>query len=231
MDYLAMIGLPILPEAKYPEHAPVTFFGVQASADPDPMLKLQRDVDKGATVILTPALVRKLGEPGSDFSGVEIGPKSVASTSVRVTSDGGGVRLSTPLEVDASITATTSRVQLRAQLADAAVPLFTSRKQAQGGVFVLNVRTFSEQDFRDAEEWLLAPKPRGLSELPQQLADEIRQALLTSLGVRFEGPSGVAVYLFRQARALYNFRDEAALVRSEGKPYELKAHQCLWLDD
>jgi hypothetical protein len=95
----------------------------------------------------------------------------------------------------------------------------------------LNVRTFSERDFRDAGEWLLSPKPRGLSELPEALAQDIRRVLFTSLGVQFEGPSGVGLYLFRGARALYNFRDETVLVRSEGKSCALRAHQCLWVED
>lgn len=230
MDYLTMIGLPILPQADTPQDAPVAVFGVQAAADPDLLRKLQERLEKGATSVLTPALVRKLGQAGSSLCGVEVGPNPVAATTVSVTSDRGAIQLDSPLDVDGSLAATASRVRMRAQLTDGSVPLITVRQQKQGQVFVLSVRTFSEQDFRDTGEWLLSPKPRGLSELPQALTDDIRRVLLPSLGVEFEAPSGVALYLFRGAHAVYNFRDDAALVRLDGKAYRLEAHQCLWID-
>jgi hypothetical protein len=230
MDYLTMIGLPILPEASYPGEAPVAFFGVQASADLSLLRKLQKQVEKGASIVLTPALVRDLDQPGAAFSGVEIGAKAVSSTTRLVASAGRTTQINPPLEVDGSLTASSAQVELWGQLGDSSVPLLTLRKQGQGRVFVLNIRTFSEQDFRKADEWLLAPMPRGWSNLAPPVADLIRRALLASLDVQFDGPAGVGLYLFHGAQVLYNFRDEPVTVSLQGKQYQLSGHQCLWVE-
>jgi hypothetical protein len=96
-------------------------------------------------------------------------------------------------------------------------------------VLVLNVRTFSTQDFRDSGEWLLAPKPRGLSDVPQELADRLRVELLRKpLEVDFQAPAGVALHLFDKACCVYNFRAEPVSVSLAGESFLLPANQWRW---
>jgi len=99
-----------------------------------------------------------------------------------------------------------------------------------GRVFVLNVRTFSEQDYRDTGEWLLPPKPRGIVDIGRDLADELRGPLLSPLGVRMSAPARVAFYDFGDARCFYNFRSENAEIELDGKSSRLGANRLLWLD-
>jgi hypothetical protein len=51
------------------------------------------------------------------------------------------------------------------------VPFLTSRAVGRGRILVMNVRTFSEDDFGKAGEYLLAPKALGLPKIPQLVAD------------------------------------------------------------
>ncbi|MBI2924267.1 MAG: hypothetical protein HYY24_01020 [Verrucomicrobia bacterium] len=228
MDYLGMIGLPILPESRYPESARVAVLGVQAAADPEIRERMRRHLRAGATLVLTPAFVRRVGAAASELAGVETAMASEPAAATEARAGRATVQLAVPLEVDASMKATASRVLLTARIADRQVPLLTSRRRGGGRVLVLNVRTFSEADFRETGEWLLAPKPRGLTELPQQLADLLREALLGPLDVRLRAPTGVGLCLFGNARCLYNFRDHPVAVRLDGKRIELGANRWLW---
>lgn len=227
MDYLAMIGLPILPAAAYPEPAPVAVLGQQAAADPQLLEKMRRHLALGRRLVLTPALVRALGRAGDELAGVRVGSATPA-VATEVLLHSGVVPLGSPLDLEAGLAPSGARVVASAAVGTNRVPVLTLHRQGQGSVLVLNVRTFSEQDFRDSNEWLLAPKPRGLSQLPEAVANEIRQVMLEPLDWRFEAPAGVALYLFDRARCLYNFHDRAVSVRLNGRLLELGANQCVW---
>jgi hypothetical protein len=203
----------------------VVVLAAQAAADPDILSRMRRHLRSGATLVLTPAFVRRAGAAAAELAGVETGVTSEPATTTRVRVGRRIVPCPVPLDIDAHLQAARCAVLLGA---NGAIPLLTSRKSGPGRVLVLNVRTFAEQDYRDTGEWLLAPKPRGLSEIPQSVADALRQPLLEPLGLRFEAPVGVALCLFHQARSLYNFRDEPVKVRLDGERLELGANRLLW---
>jgi len=68
-DYLGMIGLPILPVAHYPMDEAVAFLPVQAGADPRLLENMRQHLKHGSTLVLTPALVRALGQAGRNWLG------------------------------------------------------------------------------------------------------------------------------------------------------------------
>jgi len=228
MDYLGMIGLPIVPVAQYPESARVAFLGAQAAADLEIGRRVERHLRRGATLVFTPAFVRRAGQWASRLAGVEVGPASVPASAAEARAGQTAIPLPAQLEVDASLRASESQVVITAGVAGQPLPLLTTRRSGKGRILVLNVRTFAEQDFRDVGEWLLAPKRRGLPEIPQALADRLREPLLEPIGLRFEAPAGVALYLFARGRCLYNFRAEPVVARINGKRLELAPNQCLW---
>jgi hypothetical protein len=228
MDYLGMIGLPIVPVAQYPESASVAFLGVQAAADPAVGRRVDRHLRRGATLVFTPAFVRRTGLLASRLAGVELGPVSLPAVATEAQVGQTTIPLMAQLEVDASLRASDCQVLITASVAGQPLPLLTVRRSAKGRVLVLNVRTFAEQDYRDVGEWLLAPKPRGLPEIPQALADRLREPLLGPIGLRLEAPAGVALCLFAEGRCLYNFRDHPLVVRLNGERVELGAYQWHW---
>ena len=109
------------------------------------------------------------------------------------------------------------------------MPFLTRKAVGRGQLLLLNVRTFSESDFRDTGEWLLAPKQLGLSRIPQPLADTLRASLLVPLGLDFRAPTGVELVLLGKAACVYSFRDDAACVQLGKTTRVLAAHQLLWL--
>ncbi len=229
MDYLAMLGWPILPVATYPTDAPAVVLGAQAAADADVLARLTEGLDRGQTVIATPAFWRALGPRGWALAGVDGGTnEAVAGVSeLRIGSE--TVGLTVPLTLEAGMRASTATVHWEATVDGVRVPLLVSRPHARGHVFTLAVRTFSDADFRNTGEWLLAPQALGLPELPRRAADDLRKRVLAPLDVAFEAPAGVALHLFDRAACLYHFGAEAVEVRLEGHALRLEPHECRWL--
>ena len=228
-DYLGMIGLPILPVAEYPKNAAVAFLPVQAAADSKLLEKMQRHLDRGATLALTPALIRALGPSAGRLAGVvvESTPRPGFTREVRISRS--PLTLDTPVELDEGVNLDGCEVQVAATVEGRQLPLLTRKPVKRGQVLVLNVRTFSEQDFRDTGEWLLAPKQLGLPRIPQLLADTLRAGFLAPLGVDFRAPTGVELVLVGKDVCVYSFRDEAARVQLGKATHVLPAHQLLWL--
>lgn len=227
-DYLGMIGLPILPEAQYPESAEVAVLPVQAAADSEIVSQMRRHLDRGATLILTPAFVRAAGEAAARMAGVETTSTSVPAAAHEIEINSKRLRLAQALEIDAGVKAAACEVRLGAIIDGRVVPWLTAQSAGPGQVLVLNVRTFSEQDFLDAGEWLLAPRALGLPEIPQDLADELRSSLLASLGLELRAPPGVSLHLFERASCLYNFRNEPVSIRFQGQALEVPANGWVW---
>ena len=229
-DYLGMIGLPILPVAQYPNEAKVAFLPVQAAGDGQLLDQMQRHLKRGATLVVTPALLRTLGPAAASLAGVSVGATCEPAAAGAVEIAGKTTTLDAPLELDAAMQADAGEVLMTAALPDCKVPFLTRKAVGRGELLVLNVRTFSEQDFRDTGEWLLAPKRRGLPIIPQTLADAIRVRLLSPLRVDFQSPSGVQLVLYGKEAWVYSFRDDAACLQFGKTKLVLPAHQWLWVN-
>jgi hypothetical protein len=223
-----MVGLPILPVARYPGDAAVAFLPVQAAADPKLLENMRRHLKRGATLVLTPALVRALGPEGAQLAGVETGAGSEPVLAKTMRMEGESVDLGTPLELDAGLKAGDCQMQMSAGVGERQVPFLTSRAVGRGRIFVLNVRTFCDSDFGKGGEYLLAPRKLGLPRIPELVADKVRRELLRPLHVDLRGPAGVAVVLVGKEACFYNFRGEAARLHYQGELVELAAHECRW---
>lgn len=228
MDYLGMIGLPIVPVARYPETARVAFLAAQAAADPEILDQVRRHLERGTTLVLTPAFVRALGQAAGKMAGVDVRPAGLPAQATAVQSSSRDYALAAPIDLDAGLATNGSTARMSVRVHGQSVPFLTEYAAGKSRVLVLNVRTFSEQDFLDAGEWLLAPKPRGLAEIPEAVADELRAALLAPIGVDLKAPAGVALYLFGQARCVYSFRDEPSRIQLDGESFEVPAHGWVW---
>lgn len=228
-DYLGMIGLPILPVAQYPKDAKVAFLPVQAATDTKLPEKMQRHLKRGATLVVTPALLRALGPQAKGLAGVELDSTSEPAPASHAQIGEHRVALGAPLEVDASLRCNAGEIRVSATVDGGQVPFLTCHAVGRGQVVVLNVRTFSEQDFGRGGEWLLAPQRLGLPTVPQSLADTVRATLLSPIGVVFQAPTGVGLVLVGKAACAYSFRDEPVRVQLGNRTVELPAHRLAWL--
>ncbi len=156
MDYLAMLGIPVVPVAEYPASSRSVILGVHAAHDPMLARNVKAHLAAGATVAMTTALMERI--------------------------------------------------------------------QAPAGVVPLDLRTFSEQDYRDTGEWLLPPKELSWIDMPRERVDALRK----SLGVELSAPPRIAYYRFGRDEAFYSFRDEDAVVTLNGSRVNVPAHEFVW---
>lgn len=230
MDYLTMIGFPIVPTADYPEQARVVFLAVQAAADPDILPRLQRHLERGATVMVTPAFLRAVGPAAARLAGMQITASRQPVAATEISWENHKVVLERPLEIDGAVEILQANVLFTATASNRSIPLLASRSVGPGRLFLLNVRTFSEQDFREAGEWLLAPKPLGLPVIPETLVTPLRKVLLNSLNVDLQAPAGLSFVLFQNGACLYNFGGQAASVTLNNQPAMVAPKGWAWLE-
>ena len=57
MDFLGMLGIPLVPVHEFPESAPVMFLPAQAAADPNLLPRVKAALDRDASVIVTASLL------------------------------------------------------------------------------------------------------------------------------------------------------------------------------
>jgi hypothetical protein len=156
MDYLGMLGIPVVPAPAYPSQSKAVILGVQAAHDPALLQKVAAHLKAGARVAMTASLLEKVKAPA--------------------------------------------------------------------GVIRLDLRTFSEQDYRDVGEWLLPPKELAWLDMSREQVDALRK----SLNVELSAPTRIAYYRFGRDEALYSFRDDDVTVQLRGKPVSVPAHSMVW---
>jgi len=225
MDYLGMLGIPLVPAAQYPGRARVAVLAAQAAADPELQLRIGRHLAAGARLFLTPALLRRVPALG-EAAGVAVSRRVEPGLAREARIGTRLLTLATPLEVDMGLKADKAAILLSVRADGRWVPLLTRR----GTVYVWNVRTFAEQDFHQVGEWLLAPKPLGLVRMPHALVNALRGHILAPLGVSLQAPARVAFCDFEGFRCLYNFTDAKVTARLNGKSVELEANR-LWCNE
>jgi hypothetical protein len=222
MDYLGMLGLPVVPVAAYPSQARVVVLGIQAAADPKLLASVEQHLKAGATVVVTPALLRTAGSAFEQLAGVKAGAEPQPGLATAVEFD--NLYFPTaPLEIDRAVTITDAKVVAQAVEGDVRQPLLTMRAVGTGQVLLWNLRTFTEQDFQKTGEWLLAPQPLGLPHLARPVIDMIRKRL----GVPLSAPPGVGLYHLGSDAFFYNFQNHDVSVVFQGRPLQIGANRLL----
>jgi hypothetical protein len=224
MDYLVLNGVPVLPVAEYPARSAVVFLGVQAAHDARLEEKIAAHLKRGATVAVTPALLR--ARPGlAVMAGVAVSPAAEPERIRQLQAAGGKtVALSRGLEVDGGLRVVHAQVLLGCQRA----PVLVSRRTGGGTLLVYNLRTFSDADYAQAKELLLPPLKLGLTELPAEVADRLRAPLLQPLGLRFSAPAGLGLYLLGKGFVVYNFGSAEVEFGLQGVRHRLAANAWIW---
>jgi hypothetical protein len=222
MDYLAMLGLPIVPVAKFPADSPVIMLGSQAAGERDLPAMMKRELAHGSTLVLTPALLRRVDAEAATMAGVTVSPQVQLGVG-----DCG-------MEVDLGLAPATAETRVSIPAQGRKVPVITTRKVGGGQIIVFNVRTFRKDDPGGLAQgmkdtlWLMPPNRLGLTEIDQPLTDALRRELLEPLKTRLAAPTKVAYYILGDAKVLYNFRPEPLEVTLDGSTIKLPANGLVW---
>ncbi len=187
MEYLPMIGLPIVPTPQFPSGWPVIFLGSQAAADHNLLDAMKRELSQGATLVVTPALLRRMDPAAAEMAGVTVSPRLESGMvgglevdlSLAVTRAQTRLSIAGSIDVMASVTDSRGVVtslaseqtargraywptnrpigSVAAPTVDRQVPLLTMCKSSRGQILVANVRAFSRT---------IPPTPGRASRIP-----------------------------------------------------------------
>lgn len=197
MDFIGMLGVPLIPVSQYPEDARVIFLPTQAASDHEILTKIETSIARNATLIFTTGFLAhaKDGQQLAEIAGVqwpiEISP--ITANQIIVNGKADSIKYGINLESDIRLTSAEVRLTARKNSND----LFFL--VARENILTLNTHTFSQEDFDEVGEVLLCPRPLGLLEIPETLANTLRAAFVKPLGFDFNAPVRVSFQPFGES--------------------------------
>lgn len=197
MDFIGMLGIPLIPTAKFPEDADTIFLPAQAADDPEVEEKLRVRLERGLNSVLTAGfLSRKADTDLHEDAGLGIRVLSFPSSSPAVLDGEKGVELAHGLAIETYLKPSNAieDMPLLVLLYQSATPFLTricanstgisednrhpQKPRLDTCISVLNVHTYSQEDFDAVDEVLLAPHPLGLLDLPISWTDTLQREFL-----------------------------------------------------
>ena len=212
MDFLGMLGIPLVPVHKFPADAPVIFLPAQAAADPDLLDHINKARTKGTHLIFTTNLL--IASPDGDELArmVGVGPDIKSKpTRARLMQESGKANVTIDLESPIEGKAVPGNILCTS--GDKQLTLLTVSETPHGQTALLNTHTYSQADFDAVGEVLLCPRPLGLLVINGPALSTLREAFG---GTAFEGPSCITYHPFGPAGSgscvIQNFNDKAVNV-------------------
>ncbi|MBN2313304.1 MAG: hypothetical protein JXM79_05200 [Sedimentisphaerales bacterium] len=228
MDFLGMLGIPLIPVHEFPKESPVIFLPAQAAADPKLMDHIRQARDRDTRLILTTNLL--IASQHNDELARMVGiNQDIHSKPLRAQliqkSKGKkiGIDLESPIEGKAgpgNIICTSGGKKLA---------LLIVNQTPNGSIALLNTHTYSQADFDAVGEVLLCPRPLGLLELEGSALQALRKAFSHhKLGIpTFDSPGCVTFHPLGSSGScvIQNFNDrpiDVTVTMSKGKPGSFK---------
>lgn len=218
MDFIGMLGIPLIPVADYPEDAQTVFLPTQAASDPDILGKLASSLRKGARIIMTVGFLTKIDDGGELAASAGISRPLVQELSAdKIVLHGRDSTMSRPLDVEAKFYVEDGEALLTAIIGEDQIPFMT--KSANGQLYVMNVHTFSEADFEAVGEVLLCPRPLGLVELTESWANTVRAVFYDEIKVNMKAPARVTMQPLQNGDlVVHNYNKHAIELSVNGLP-------------
>lgn len=195
MDYVGMLGVPLVPASTQPLGSRVLFLPAQAAADPGIGTFVRDVIARQSSIVMTAGFLAMapMREDFARFAGlrgaVKLEPMRASSMHVR----GQKHAFANGLDLAANLAIDSAKPLLMADTGGRQVPFFTVNEIDGAKIYVLNTRTFSQADYDAVGEVLLPPRPLGLMELPDAAVNTIREAFTVPLGYKLEAPVRVTL--------------------------------------
>lgn len=213
MDYIGMLGVPLIPHSAYPANEKVIFLPTQAAADTGIYKKVEASIKSGSRIIATTGFLASIPQRSdlAKLAGVNADVRVNPVKATEIIVNGQRQQLKVPLALDATMSLTDGETLLEAVVAKQKVPYLTRNKE--GNIFILNTHTFSEDEFVALKELLLSPAPVGIVHLPREWANQIRQAFNEPLGFSADAAARVVVQPFgKNEWMIHNYNSEESQV-------------------
>jgi len=211
MDYIGMLGIPLIPVSHYPDKAEVVFLPAQAAADTGILAKIENSIAGNATLVFTTGFLAHArdGERLAEIAGISWPLVSSPITADQIIVDGKTENIKYGLNLESAIQPSEGSIKLAARHNTVDIPFLVSRDN----ILTLNLHTFSQADFDEVDEVLLCPQPLGLMEMPQTWANTLRDAFLAPSGINLNAPARVTLQPLGQSGwVIHNYNGETVLI-------------------
>ena len=191
MDFIGMLGIPLIPVSRYPVNAKVIFLPTQAAADTGILAKIENSIAGNATLVFTTGFLAHArgGERLAEIAGISWPIVSSPLTADQIIVEGKAENIKFGLDLESDIQTTEGSIILAARYNSEDIPFMVAGEN----IFTLNSHTFSQDDFDEVGEVLLCPRPLGLLEIPQTWANTLRDAFIAPFGFDFNAPARVTL--------------------------------------
>ena len=179
MDFLGMLGIPLVPVHKFPEGAPVIFLPAQAAADPSLLEHINKARGRGAHLIVTTSLLVVLPHGNELARMVKVGTNiqskpiraslmTLSSKTQKLEKTNVIIDLESPIEIEAG------PGDILCSFGNKQVALLTVSGTSGGSISLLNTHTYNQADFDAVGEVLLCPRPLGLLDMERPELSALR---------------------------------------------------------
>lgn len=217
MDFIGMLGVPIIPVSKYPEDAKTLFLPTQAATDVGIVEKVTRSIEGGTRIIMTAGFLAQVDDKGvlSKLAGLNKPTIDPFKTS-QLLVEGNSIEPELPLELEARLSVSEAETLLSVVENKVSIPYLTENNN----IYVLNSHTFSQADFDAVGEVLLSPKPLGILEVPDEWANVIRRIFNHQLPYEMQAPSRVTSQPLSNGDVIiHNYKKEPVEIQLSGFEY------------
>ncbi len=209
LDYLGMLGLPIVPCHVFPHDAQAVCLPLQAAVDPDVVEHALALAERGATIMLTPGFMEKLAYDErilklAGYASPPVTPVDLWTFRFSVQQ--------TPTAAESHVHFGTRLHPISAEVLATGIPptgnfpVLTRNKYQNGKVIVFNAKTFR---YPEGSGRVTVAEPVSLPYLPQKLVDVLRAEMLSDFPVDVQVQSRVGVYWYSNQLILTNFNDQS----------------------
>jgi hypothetical protein len=212
MDFLGMLGIPLVPVHKFPTDSPVIFLPAQAASNPDLLDHINKARTRGTDLIFTANLL--ITSPHGDKLARMVGVEpNLQSKPTRAQLNQGSERTTVSIDLESPIEGKEGHGNMVCSSGNKKLALLTVSETSHGRIALLNTHTYSQADFDAVGEVLLCPRPLGLLEINGSALSILRRAFgITS----FDAQSGVTYHPFDSAGpgncVIQNFNDKPVKV-------------------
>ncbi|MEO5581941.1 MAG: hypothetical protein ABIR66_04570, partial [Saprospiraceae bacterium] len=196
MDFIGMLGIPLLPRSQFPNQADVIFLPTQSAADTNIYEKIKQSLEHKHRIIMTSGFLHQAMHSAelAALAGVSW-PIEVSTLNTKtIVINKQKVILDSILQMGAKLKLTDGIADLNAMVDGHSVPYLSHSKA--GNIYVLNAHTYSDADFQSVGEGLLSPYPLGILELPETWVNTIRSVFNEKNIMPMQGTSRITLQPF-----------------------------------
>lgn len=176
MDFLGMLGIPLVPVHQFPESASVMFLPAQAAADPALLERVKAALDRGASVIVTANLLIATPRGGELARMLDV-DANVASNpaSGELLSRSLDKTIRAKVDIESRIESSEGPRDIVCKVDGKDMLFLRTRDAGKGRISLLNTHTYSQADFDAVGEVLLCPKPLDLLSMQEGPLARLRE--------------------------------------------------------